>query len=326
MINYKDLYLEHKLKYIKLKGGVKVKNISHKKTVSSKFKKPFKKSTKRKSINTNQHVSRVINKKKQNKIKKFIQKLQQIKKKERLKSFLFQIEISLKLVENVSKNACSVYSGNPIHTCGYTAPTITILLYYFYINRIDSISKYNIIKDTLNDDFFRKINSVVQYFYDNNNVHGMGHIHEIEHHGLSSFYTLIHVPQLNGYKDKDNFLQIGPNLISFMHRSNNITIHHACIFVLEDNHCFIMDSWFDNNSQQSRPITIRPDTYRKNEIIDVLTFISTPTIIQSVKQQKKDHFLKYFMAPITMKLNTTDVIAISLKHEVIKIIFKQHFK
>ena len=81
-----------------------------------------------------------------------------------------------------------------------------------------------------------------------------------------------------------------------------------------------------NISKQSRPITIRPDTYRKNEIIDVLTFISTPTIKQSVKQQKKDFFLKYFMAPKAMHLNATDVIAISIKHNIIKIIFEQHFR
>lgn len=351
MTDYKDLYLKNKLKYINLKnnliygsgrrkkkpsqGALSLRSLTNKEGYNYKYTEIESILSKYKKNKTKTEVRPIYGNKytlENDNIKKNYESIQSIPQLQRtdIKKILFQIDKTLELVANSNRIACTVYSGNPINTCGYTAPTIIILLYYFYINGIDSNLKYNRIKDTLNDDFFVKINTVVQFFYDNNNAYGMGHIHEIQQRGLSSFYTLIVVPHLNGIADRDNFLQVGPNLISFMHRSNNITIHHSCIFVLENDDCLIMDSWFDNRSRQSRPITIRPDTYKKNEILDVLTFISRETHREThretVQEQKKEYFLKYFMAPKTMNLITTNVIAISVKHKIIKDIFELVFE
>jgi len=186
-------------------------------------------------------------------------------------------------------------TANKIYACGYTAPTMAISMLFLEHNNVSNISELKakipenvsvIIDGTCKTIPRRKyitggINEATGYLFNHHLMFNAGIDYLVQN--TSSLFT--------------HTINQGVNLISFINPElENYTVHHAFIYLMTDNiHCFVLDSWCENDdqTQHSRLPVLR--IHLVNEIKEVLKQILE---LSSSSADEVQHLMqRYFISP-----------------------------
>jgi hypothetical protein len=190
-------------------------------------------------------------------------------------------------------------------TCGYTGPCIGILLLIFERNNIKDL-------ETLTE--FLRINSKI---YGENLIDAYRRFMAVVNETTGNFLDLCDITPItqtrNGLMGLTNEQEAnllvpqnkvslvtrsnlvkGPNVISFKTKGlGNSTFHHSMVYVVpEEDMCFILDSWMDNQTGICRIPSCRP--FKFIPLRDALVTLNS---IQCTPVIAGDIFEKYFMPP-----------------------------
>ena len=177
-------------------------------------------------------------------------------------------------------------AGDYTGTCGYTAPSITILLLILDSMKIENMTELIKYFDNLSPKkithFYNILNETIGNFLDLSQVCPETQVYN----GIKGLITrFTQCPTLNQIKKLKvsggypNLVE-GANLISFVGRGDSryTTFHHAVIYIANNN-AYVIDSWADGGPNTPRVFTCRHPTYRqidKRELFDSLNaLIST---------------------------------------------------
>jgi hypothetical protein len=204
--------------------------------------------------------------------------------------------------------------GDLSATCGYTAPGIGLIVLLFERNKIsDEDTLYNFLKvnarvfgsERTRKCFIDIVNETTGNFLDliNHNPvtqtsHGiMGLISKTDvraaRPAVPNAMDIVDTEIESIYRVNDSIIVRGVNAISFKIRNQDSTFHHSALYAKpEENICFILDSWYNNDDGSCRQITCRQFTF--NEVRDALVRLNSEGCLP---EEAEVIFRIYFLAP-----------------------------
>jgi hypothetical protein len=165
---------------------------------------------------------------------------------------LDRLQLAVSLCETCNDVKTQRYKGTTknieaSNVCGFTAPLIAAIMHVFIKKNITNKASFDSVmsSDSLSfHEFTALVTETIGHLWDLHDDRGYG-IEKIYRKNPARFLPDVHKIHVNqGY------------IVSFPLLYNGITLHHAYIW-FQDNTCFIVDSWFDNNTRTSRPVSIR---------------------------------------------------------------------
>ena len=230
------------------------------------------------------------------------------------------------------KKTWCVIPGGYSHTCGYTGPgmgLVIILFEYYKIHDFTGFEKWLGVQNISFDIFAKIVNETIGNLLDlapycpisgcQNGLQGLIN---------GSMDGSIKPPVSKIVREK----LMGINIISFGCLINNQwqTFHHSAIYV-NGQDCFVIDSWFDNHTKDSRPVIIRHHpTYRVLHFFSVLyDYINNKN--QMNKELISSYFKQIFLAPLHIYsvdlylVNNTDIAAFVFDNNALNLIWNKAF-
>jgi hypothetical protein len=165
---------------------------------------------------------------------------------------LDRLQLAVSLCETCNNVKTQRYKGSTknieaSNICGFTAPLIAAIMHVFIKKNITNKASFDSVmsSDSLSfHEFTALVTETIGHLWDLHDEHGYG-IEKIYRGDPTKFLPDVHELHVNqGY------------IVSFPLLYNGTTLHHAYIW-FQDNTCFIVDSWFDNKTRTSRPVSIR---------------------------------------------------------------------